>query len=187
MGLFDLFKKRTRETKVEPPRQLSLLSISYGIAYFILPHYAFNDCDKLASMFIETPTSAGPFYYLMGCQMQKTEPVMEHASLFRVHHGDLNGTHDYFILEYPTPPPVDFSGTDPTKLSEEEMPVLAPYFSAIVRPRQEGPVQYYTLGQAPIGGGTTLRSVTPEGMNCNLGPGPNASLDEFLARLRTKV
>ncbi len=31
----------------------------------------------------------------------------------------------------------------------------------------------------------TLRSVTPEGANCNHGPGPEPRLDSFLARLRS--
>ena len=60
--------------------------------------------------------------------------------------------------------------------------VLAPHFSAIIR----GPVgvQYFILGQAPIGGGTTLRCILPEGMNCNLGPGPEPVLAAFLDAIR---
>ncbi len=185
MGLFDKFRNRNNEAPATPPAQSSLPSLCYGIAYFILPHYAFQDCDKLTTMFVDTPTSAGPFFYFMGCQMRKTKPVREDATRFRVHHGGLDGAHDYFVLEYPTPPPVDLSRTDPTQLPPEQMPVLAPYFSAVVRHRQSRAVSYYTLGQAPFGGGTTLRSVTPEGANCNLGPGPEPRLDEFLARLRS--
>jgi hypothetical protein len=185
MGLFDRFRKRNDEPLPTPASQRSLPSICYGVAYFVLPHYAFKDCDKLASMFRDTPTSAGPFFYLMGCQVQKTEPVHEDAPRLRAHHGDFDATHDYFVLEYPTPPPVDLSGTDPTRLPAEQLPVLAPYFSAIVRNRATKAVRYYTLGQAPFGGGTTLRSVTPEGANCNHGPGPEPRLDAFLARLRS--
>jgi hypothetical protein len=185
MGLFDRFRKRNDEPAVTPPSQSSLPSICYGIAYLVLPHYAYKDCAKLASMFTDTPTSAGPFFYLMGCQVQKTEPIHENASRFQAHHGELDGTHEYFVLEYPTPPPVDLSGTDPTQLPPGRMPVLAPYFSAIVRHRDTKVVSYYTLGQAPFGGGTTLRSVTPEGTNCNHGPGPEPRLDAFLARLRS--
>jgi len=136
-------------------------------------------------MFTDTPASAGPFFYLMGCQLEKSEPVDEDAPRFRAHHGELDGTHDYFVLEYPTPPPVDLSDTDPTLLPPEQMPVLAPHFSAIVRHRDTNVVRYYTLGQAPFGGGTTFRSVTPEGLNCNHGPGPEPRLDAFLARLRS--
>jgi len=42
---------------------------------------------------------SGPFFYLMGCQVQKTESVHEDAPRFRAHHGALDGTHDYFVLE----------------------------------------------------------------------------------------
>jgi hypothetical protein len=182
MGLFDRFRKRTDEPAVppSPPPQPSLASICYGIAYFILPHYAFKDYAKVASIFTDTPTTVGPFFYLMGCQIQKVEPVREDATRFKAHQGQLDDQRDYFIVEYPTPPPIDFGAADPA-----DSPVLAPYFSAIIRNRQTTAVSYYTLGQAPFGGGTTFRSVTPEGSNCNHGPGPEPQLNSFLARLRS--
>ncbi len=46
---------------------------------------------------------------------------------------------------------------------------------------------YYILGQVPIGGGTTFRSVLAEGTNCNLGPGPEPRLDAFLDTLRQRL
>src|SRR5688572_2334684 len=102
MGLFDKFRKRNDERAAAPSSESSLPSICYGVAYFVLPHYAFKDCDKLTGMFTDTPTSAGPFFYLMGCQVQEIEPVHEDALRFRVHHGQLDSAHDYFVLEYPT-------------------------------------------------------------------------------------
>ncbi len=60
--------------------------------------------------------------------------------------------------------------------------VLAPHFSCILR-GGDNTSSYYILGQSPIGGGTTLRMVTAEGVNCNLGPGPNPTLIEFHQRL----
>jgi hypothetical protein len=184
MGLFDRFRKGKDESlaAAEQPR---LPSICYGIAYFILPHYAFKDCEKLVRMFLETPESTGPFFYLMACQMEKIKPVEEDGRGFRAHHGALDSAREYFVLEYPPPPPVDFSGLDPTRVSPEQLPVLAPWFSAMVRYRDTGVVDYFTLGQAPIGGGTTLRSVTADGLNSNHGTGPEPRLDAFLARLRT--
>jgi hypothetical protein len=109
MGLFDRFRKQPKdEPEVTPSPQSCLPSICYGVAYIVLPHYAFKDCDKLIGMFTDTPSSAGPFFYLMGCHVQKTEPVHDDARSFRSHHGQLDDAHDYFVLEYPTPPPVDF-------------------------------------------------------------------------------
>lgn len=63
--------------------------------------------------------------------------------------------------------------------------VLAPHFSAIVSGADR--VRYFILGQAPMGGGTTLRSIEPEGMNCNLGPGPEPTMDAFLDSVRKHV
>lgn len=183
MGLFDIFRKRKDEPVAAASPQTLLPSICYSIAYFVLPHYAFNDREKLIGMFTDTPASVGPFFYLMGCQMQKVEPVSDDAPLFLPHHGQFDSVHDYFILEYPTPPPIDLSGIDVTKLEEDQLPVLAPYFSAVVRHRQTQTIRYYTLGQAPFGGGTTLRSIIPDGANSNLGPGPKPQLDAFLERL----
>lgn len=59
--------------------------------------------------------------------------------------------------------------------------ILAPHFSAIVRGAVE--VRYFILGQSPIGGGTTLRCILPDGNNCNLGPGPKPELAAFLHAL----
>lgn len=188
MGLFDIFRKRKKDPRPAPAAAQPVLpTLSYRIAYYLLPHYAFNEANKLIEILTSTTVPGGPFFYLMGCQAQKTEPVEEDARRFRVHHGQLDREQDYFVLEYPTPPPVDFSEYDPVEFIEsppEPMPVLAPYFSAVLRHRQTSAITYYTLGQAPIGGGTTLRSVTPEGANCNLGTGPEPQLDAFLARLR---
>jgi hypothetical protein len=184
MSLFDRFRKRKEKPKTAPPDPASLPSLSYVVAYFILPHYAFQQCDKLVSMFRDTPESTGPFFYFMGCQMEKTAPVEEDGRQFRAHHGALDESQDYYLLEYPVPPPVDLSGIDPAKFDPEQMPVLAPWFSAMVRQRVAGTVRYFVLGQSPIGGGTTFRSVSADGMNANHGPGPEPRLDAFLDRIR---
>ena len=107
----------------------------------------------------------------------------EEATQFQLHHGRLDGVDDYYVLEYPIPPPLDLSGVDITKIAPQHIPTLVPYFSAIVRRRDTEAVSYYTLGQAPFGG-TTLRLVTWDGINANLGPGPEPVLAAFLARLR---
>jgi hypothetical protein len=161
-----------------------LPSLCYGIAYFALPHFAFKDCDRLTAMFVEAPESVGPFLYSMACQVQKTEPVQAEGRQLRAHRGELDAAHEYFVLEYPSPPPFALPQTALTQSPPDHMPVLAPYFSAILRHRQTRAVSYYTLGQAPTRGGTTLRCVTPEGANCNPGPGPAPRLEEFLACLR---
>ena len=90
---------------------------------------------------------------------------------------------DFLTLEYPSPPPVDMSQMTPEDLIAADKPfVLAPYFSCIIRD-SAGTRSYYILGQSPIGGGATLRSVTAEGENCNLGPGPQPTVENFHARL----
>jgi hypothetical protein len=64
------------------------------------------------------------------------------------------------------------------------MPVLAPHFAGIIYDRTSREVRYYVLEQAPTGGGTALRCITPEGMNCNLGPGPEPGLEAFVREIK---
>jgi hypothetical protein len=180
MGLFDRFRK--------PKPSVPLPQLCYDVAYFVLPHYAYGEIAKVADLCSNTPTAAGPFFYLMACQMRKVEPVIEDAKRFHWHHGRLREGHEYYVLEYPSPPPVDLSRLSPDELlNAGSPPVLAPYFSAIIHEAPAGAVSYYILGQAPIGGGTTLRSVLREGANCNLGPGPEPRLDSFLEAISARV
>src|ERR1700722_20693967 len=146
MGLFDWFRK--------PKPAIPLEQLCYDVAYFILPHYAFKDLDKLADLCLKTPTAAGPFFYIMAAQVRKMEPDTNDAKKFRWHQGQLSNGREHFTLEYPTPPPVDMSDVPVEQMVGGSF-VLAPHFSSIIR-GNEG-VQYFILGQAPIGGGTTLR------------------------------
>jgi hypothetical protein len=178
MGLFDWFRK--------PKPAVSLPQLCYDVAYFILPHYAFRDLDKLADLCLSTPTAAGPFFYVMAAQARKVEPDSEDAKRFRWHYGQLDEGREYFALEYPVPPPVDMSDVPIEQmLGGGAKFVLAPHFSAVLR--GAGGVQYFILGQAPMGGGTTLRCILPEGMNCNLGPGPDPQLPAFLDAVRERT
>jgi hypothetical protein len=172
MGLLDWFRK--------PKPSVALAQLCYDVAYFILPHYAHKDLGKVVDLCSSTPAAAGPFFYVMACQMRKVEPVIEDAKPFRWHHGHSSDGREHYVLEYPTPPPVDLSDLSPEELLGGGSPlVLAPHFSAIVRGVPADEVAYYVLGQAPIGGGTTLRSVRSDGTNCNLGPGPEPRLAAF--------
>jgi hypothetical protein len=162
----------------------SLPQISYWVAYRVLPHYAFQALEKAIETWTKTPTAAGPYYYLIACQMAELEPVREDARLYSAAHGAL-GDYDYYLIEFPTPPPVDMSGMDPVTLAQQGAGiVLAPHFSIIVRHRVSQDVRYFVLGQSPLGGGTTFRSVTASEVNANMGPGPAPQRDLFLDRVR---
>src|SRR5262245_40665769 len=132
MSFFDKFRKPKPAPAPNPPQD-SLPGLCWVIAYFILPHYAFKDCDKLVKLFVESPETAGPFFYFMACQAQKIEPTKENGLRFRIHQGQFDGANDYYALEYPKPPLVDLSHADPANIPPDQMPVLAPYFSVVVR------------------------------------------------------
>ncbi len=191
MGLFDLFrrpKSNARAPASPVPSAKDLTPISYAVAYFVLPHGAFHEPDKFIEIWTDPIAPAGPLFYTMGCQFTGAEPDDEIASLFKAHYGQLDDATDCFLLEYPAPPELDFSRMFPgKKTAEAQVPVLAPYFSAMLRNRETGAVSYYVLGQSSVGGGTTLRLVTQDGVNCNLGPGPAPHIEAFLERLRGPV
>lgn len=164
---------------------ISLPQLCYDVAYFVLPHYAHNALDRLSEMCLNSPAMTGPFFYVMACQMREVEPVVEDARLFSWQHGHLDGA-EYFLLEYPEPPPVDFSGMSLEEIGRPAVPlVLAPHFSLIIR-QPGAEASYFILGQAPMGGGTTLRCVTRDGANCNLGPGPVPQVKAFLDAVRQR-
>ena len=162
----------------------NLPQISYWIAYRGLPHYAFQAVEKAVGMWTKTPSAAGLYYYLLACQMAKLEPVNEDAGLYSASSGTFS-EYDYFLMEYPEPPPVDISDTDPIALVQQDGGiVLAPHFSSIVRHRDSGEICYIVLGQSPIGGGTTFRTIMAAGANANLGLGPVPRQGLFLDRVR---
>src|SRR5262245_20598519 len=104
--------KLRKQSDESPPASPWLPSISYTIAYFLLPPFAFTDCDKLVTTWTDPSKFAGQLLYLLGCKARKVEPVKDDASRFRLYHGQLDATRDYYLLEYPVPPPIDFSRND---------------------------------------------------------------------------
>jgi hypothetical protein len=180
MGLFDWFRK--------PKPTVPLPQLSYDVAYFILPDYAYHGLEQLTDLCLKSPAAAGPFLYFTACRMRQVEPDILDGKRFHWHHGLLDDAREYFALEYPTPPPVDMSNVPLEQVASGDSPfVLAPYYSAILRDRASAEVSYFVLGQAPMGGGTTLRSVLREGMNCNLGSGPEPRFAAFLDAIRERL
>lgn len=184
MGLFDFFRRKPRE-KVPQNTSVPLEQTSYDIAYFILPQYIFNSLELIVELCTTTPSAAGPFYYVMACQARGMEPDAEAAKRFKWHTGEFDNQ-QYLALEYPTPPPVDMDEVDPIAIMKSGAKfVLAPYFSVILYGNGTQP-NYFILGQAPLGGGTTVRTVTADRTNCNLGPGPEPKLDLFFEAIRER-
>jgi hypothetical protein len=159
----------------------SFWQLSYQIAYFVLPNYAYTRLSQIEELCRNTPKAAGPFFYVMACQMTNVAPNRNDAERFSWKVGSLDDLTDYYIMVHPTPPPFDITKIPQADIGRHP---LAPHFSAILSDRTTRTVQYYVLGQSPLGGGTTLRSVTINPMaNSNLGPGPEPDLDAFLAAI----
>jgi hypothetical protein len=71
--------------------------------------------------------------------------------------------------------------------SKEATVVLSPHFSAIVSNSLSPEINYFIVGQAPMGGGTTLQSVLKDGTNSNLGPGQDPHLATVLQAIRVRL
>ena len=194
MGLFDLFRSQksaaVRTAEASTDARVSLPQLCYDIAYQILPRYAQEDRAKVDAVHAQWGDGTGAYFYAMACTYLKVEPARASAVQFRWHVGELDAGHRYHVLEYPPPPPVDFSNVTPEAIATgKSRAVLAPHFSALIiaiGAAPGGPAEYYVLGQSPLGGGTTFRTVLPD-RNVNLGPGPAPTLDAFLERLRTRA
>jgi hypothetical protein len=173
MALFDFLRK--------PKSGVPLPQICYDVAYFVLPHYAFNNVAKIVELCTHSPAAAGPFFYFLACQIRKIEPSADDAKRFQWHRGALDSERQFLALQYPAPPPIDLSAATPEQVGTPGTSVvLAPHYSAVIEDQRTKETGYFVLGQALFGGGTTLRCVERDGKNCNLGPGPEPQLDAFL-------
>lgn len=162
----------------------NISQVSYWIAYKVIPRYVFQAFDFFSKMWTQTPTAIAPFYYLKACQEGCVNPAVDDAKLYSAESGVLGATHNYYLMTYPTPAPIDLSGIDlESVVKAGVVPVLAPHFSVAVQHRGTTKLSYFVLGQAPMEGGTTLRTVTARGDNSSLGIGPEPIKQRFLDRV----
>lgn len=131
---------------------------------------------RLLESFAGPDAPVGPGAYIVACKARGVTPSEEAMQQFQSHTGELRPGVTYYVLQFPDPAPVDMAQRDF---------VLAPYFSAILHDPTKSGYGYFILGQG-ITGGTTLRTVTAEGMNANLGAGPAPTLEGFLDTLRQR-
>ncbi len=156
----------------------------YTMAYFVLPQYVFNQREKLIGE-LSAGRIGAMFFYVLTCKMGGKEPNPEVVQSLMVHKGSLDDNHNYYIIQYPTPVPVDISELpDDQVFQAMQNVVLAPYFSAVIEDNRTKEARYFILGQSPDGH-TTLRGVTLE-YNANLGRGCEPELELFLTLLRSR-
>ena len=164
----------------------SVEQISYTLAYSILPHGAHNEPSRIQQLWNE-PDTAGLVLYHMACQAVNAEPDARVGAQYKIITQECEGN-TLFILEYPPPSPHNPSGMDPLKAMESgQMLVLAPYFSCVCYDSAGGSANLFILGQSPMEGMTTLRSVSASGTNANLGPGPEPVLSAFIEAVKNQL
>ncbi|HTL53859.1 MAG TPA: hypothetical protein VL860_14895, partial [Planctomycetota bacterium] len=154
MGFINPKEQEKPETgpTMRKPGDADIWQISHAMAYFVLPHFAFKSLQKMIDLWIQSPRTCPTFFYLTTCQLKKAESVTEEATKFHAHTGKLTEKYDFYMMEHPKPPPVDLSNLTPEQLAVVgPKTVLAPYFSVAAVERTTKAVQYFVLGQAPIG------------------------------------
>jgi hypothetical protein len=114
---------------------------------------------------------------------------------FHYYQGEITSNLQYFLIAYPFPPertegPImaDLIAAlaKGEQMSLDTLPVLGPFFSAVIFNSTTNEKLIYILGQSP-GGGTTLRFVTAGGMNANCGPGPEPTTEGFLKAIKSNL
>ena len=115
MGIFDRFKQPVQKPESEPVQNSDLLlelpDLCYQIAYLMLPPLVFSEPERTIGQFIDDPALAGPYFYFKAVVGLHVQAVREHALAFHTHWGELSADKNYYILEYPVPPPLPPAAT----------------------------------------------------------------------------
>ena len=187
MGLFDFFKPKAGSGTGLVATLEDLAQVSYEIAYLGLPNWVHKDFDRFLKNWRNPSIPFGTMLCEYGCERIKVRPSAEQAAAFKTQEGQLSSSCGYFLFQFPTPRayPLDLEKLQEIQKKGIKPPVLAPYFAAALDNHSSGKRNYYVLGQSLMGESeTTLRSVTADGLNCNLGTGSNPTIKEFLECLK---
>lgn len=164
------------DSHVSTESEIPLPRLCYDIAYYILPIFVNEYTSQLLQLCQTRPEKAGECLYELACQRRGIAPEPEVARQFRWHADTLADGRQVLTLAYPEPPPVEIDVEHFP--SAEGQVTLAPHFSALIL-EDDDPPAHFVLGQAPFGGGTTLRMFMDETSHCNLGPGPSPTLENL--------
>ena len=180
-------EKYARESRGETTSPAGLARVSYFLAYRVLPDLIHNRWSEFLGLW--SSACLFPLYLaIKGAGEQGKRLSIEQINNFKHYQGQLKDDIEYYIVEFPTPPSswgqlnMDASAAQlaqEKKPSLDAIPVLGPYFLAALSRTSTAERWLYILGQSP-GGGTTLRSVKAGGANCNCGPGPEPTAQNFL-------
>jgi hypothetical protein len=151
----------------------------YKMAYVVLPETIFRNTDATLEQLEKHirssgGESAGFRFFVQTCSSCGCVPSPQYANSFAVYVGNLTLHLVYIIFGYPEPEPVNLTSG---------LPILAPYYSGAVWDDRIAKLSYFVLGQA-LDGSTTLRSVSSDGTQTNLGSGSAPNLPAFIDLLK---
>ena len=154
----------------------------YDIAYQIIPRTIFRKSVAFDDAWSQKRETLGVFFYDFWCNSSGRRAKANLKSQFLAHSTTV-GEWDCVIIEFPR-----FSqkitNLAELQINPAKLPIPVPHFSAIMRRDANRETRYMLLGHSIANSGTNLRTVLPDGSNCNLGPGPDPTLEAFLATLR---
>lgn len=178
VGLLDFLKKTKPSVSKE--------QVCYDLAYLVLPHFVHRDFREFAAFVRKGPEAAANFLCLLASKIRDTEPDQQVAKSLKWHFGK-PGESARITIEYPTPRKVDISEEPSKNAAPGVLPfVLAPYFSCVV-PMSDRAARYFVLGQSLDESCTTLREVTPDGVNANLGVSAEPRLEAFHEAIKSYI
>lgn len=172
--LLDAFHNYFRASAIP---DVPLYELCYLSAYEALPTAVEKDGEEFWKQYYLASYPALAWYTHL-CLLSECESDPYSASTLVWYKGRLNNGREYMVLEYPEPIPYQ-------ELEEyEETPILAPYFSAVLRTTTTKPAACYALGPTPFEERTTLR-LCRSAAHYNLGAGPEPTLQKFVTALET--
>jgi hypothetical protein len=182
MSVLSFIKKLYSPTPSEKGNPEYLRQGCYEIAYQIGPRTIFRKSEAFDDMWFQKRDQLGTFFYDFWCGGVGRKSELSLKNQFLVHSAAV-GEWDCGIIEYPR-----FSqrlvNLDEVQLDPTKLPIPVPCFSAIMRRDGNRETRYMLLGHSMANPGTNLRTLLPDGSNCNLGSGPEATIEAFLSTLR---
>ena len=182
MSVLSFLKKLYSPTPSEGGNPEYLRQGCYDIAYQIVPRTIFRKSEAFDDAWCQRRETLGVFFYDFWCVSTGRKADLNLKSQFLAHSAKV-GEWDCTIIEYPRFSK-QMANLDEVQIDPTKLPIPVPYFSAIMRRDTNRETRYMLLGQSIANSGTNLRTVLPDGSNCNLGPGPDPTLEAFLAALR---
>lgn len=196
MGLFDFLKaKETKKSGLPstPLHPRELAHVSYAIAHRLLPPFAFEKFDEFLKLWNDK-RPFGVMLYFTGSKLCNLPSNSVDGRKFTLSTGTLTSSKDYYLIEFPEPPPCNHDQayslwllkTPPEQrpaIPLAEKPLIGPRKAAIIHDKVRNECSYFLVEQTIRADRNVFRSYNAAYQHHNLGECPTMSTLDFLNRI----